>query len=170
MSKDTPAHKPEAEKLPCQRTGCRMVYIAERNALYFFGGLNITNDTLNDMWYYDIDANLWFPVDQWGSVPRPRCGHAFNLHNNTIFLFGGLIEVTHESNEVFKFDIATHTWDEIGSREVCKTPDRLVESFSHANSALKTKESKLDVHHTPISDTFRSSPKNEPLIKSSSDK
>ena len=36
-----------------------------------------------------------------------------NIHNGHIFVFGGLIEVTHESDEIFKFDPARNSWSEI---------------------------------------------------------
>ena len=78
-----------------------------------FGGLTETNDTLNDMWKFDIESNTWGLVQQKGQIPEPRCGHSLNLHGDKIFLFGGLKEVTQESNEIFKFDLNSFTWEEV---------------------------------------------------------
>ena len=44
---------------PSQRVGCRMVIVEEKMKLYLFGGLNKENQTLNDMWLYDINAETW---------------------------------------------------------------------------------------------------------------
>jgi hypothetical protein len=33
-----------------------------------------------------------------------------NIINNKIVLFGGIIEITKESDEVFTFDLTTNTW------------------------------------------------------------
>ena len=49
----------KARNVPCHRTGARMVYVAKQNSLYIFGGLNLINSTLNDMWRYRIDTNKW---------------------------------------------------------------------------------------------------------------
>ena len=78
--------------------------------LYIFGGLANDNHTLNDMWIFDIEKKEWLKIDQRGQVPKPRAGHSMNLYKGKIFMFGGLIEVTQESSELFVFDIETHTW------------------------------------------------------------
>ena len=36
-----------------------MVVIEEKMKLYLFGGLNNENQTLNDMWLYDLNAETW---------------------------------------------------------------------------------------------------------------
>ena len=84
-------------------------------SFFIFGGLNNNNVTLNDMWKFDLETFTWMKIQQHGTIPLPRCGHSFNYHDEKIILFGGLIEVTKESCETFKFDLATHTWSEIGS-------------------------------------------------------
>ena len=65
----------------------------------------------------------------------PRCGHSFSYFEDNIFLFGGLIEVTKESCETFRFNIATNTWIEVGSSKPNKdhtsTPSKLLESYMH---------------------------------------
>ena len=95
---------------PCHRTASRLAYSQKQNSLYLFGGLTVTNQTLNDMWRFSIDSGEWEQVEQLGDVPDPRCGHTFATHNEKIFLFGGLKEVTKESNETFRFDIETRMW------------------------------------------------------------
>ena len=62
------------------------------------------------MWMYDLTDNTWALIEQKGQVPRPRSGHSFNFYDGKIFMFGGLIEVTKESSELFAFEIETETW------------------------------------------------------------
>ena len=71
-----------------------MVLSTKQNSLYLFGGLNVINDTLNDMWRYDLECHRWERIEQKGIVPGSRCGHSLNIHCEKIFLFGGLKEVT----------------------------------------------------------------------------
>ena len=88
-----------------------------------FGGLTTTNETLNDMWRFKIGEDKWQQIEQLGDVPSRRCGFSFNLHLDTIFLFGGLLEVTKESDQCYKFNLETHTWEEIGqSQSTMRTP------------------------------------------------
>ena len=47
-------------------------------------------------------------------MPDPRCGHSLSVHHGKIFMFGGLKEVTQESNETFRFNPETSFWEEIG--------------------------------------------------------
>ena len=95
-----------------------------------FGGLTETNDTLNDMWKFDIETNTWNLVEQKGQIPEPRCGHSLNLHGDKIFLFGGLKEVTQESNEIFKFDLNNYSWEEV-------VGDHQEESIQVSHNALE---------------------------------
>lgn len=134
------------DSVPCQRTSSRMVYSPTKNALYLYGGLNIQNDTLNDMWRFDLETNQWDVIEQNGKVPGPRCGHSFNIHCDKIFMFGGLREVTQESNETFRFDIATGTWEEIGqSLPPATATARTFESRTSSMTPAKKKESSFRV-------------------------
>ena len=108
----TPTKSRNAKMVPKQRTGARIVKV--KNYFYLFGGLTITNETMNDMWKIKIGEFEWQNVEQKGRIPSARCGHSLNVHTDKIFLFGGLKEVTKESNECFKFDTITETWEEVG--------------------------------------------------------
>ena len=114
LSPNIASNTRQARHVPVARTGCRIVHSVKRNSIFLFGGLTTINETLNDLWRYDLIANRWELIEQLGKVPGPRCGHSFNLHSDKIFLFGGLREVTQETNETMRFDIATNTWEEIG--------------------------------------------------------
>lgn len=118
LSPSTPSIYRNSKHVPCQRTSTRIVLSAAKNSIYLFGGLSVANDTLNDMWRFDLEANRWDQIEQKGNIPGPRCGHSFNIHCEKIFVFGGLKEVTQECNETFKFDIATSTWEYVNENAV----------------------------------------------------
>ena len=112
---------PEKDNIrPRRRVGTRMVCREDASAmqLYLFGGLDTENATLNDMWMYDLTDNQWTQIEQKGNIPRPRSSHSFNLYEGRIYMFGGLLEVTKESSELFSFDIETSTWTLLKSKEM----------------------------------------------------
>ena len=82
-------------------------------------------------------------------MPGPRCGHSLNIHADKIFLFGGLQEVTKESNETMKFNIETGTWEELGQSSmstsaletIIPTENSKIEEASPSFSALVKKQS-----------------------------
>ena len=113
LSKDFSSNDQREDRCPSPRAASRMIYYEKTNSVYLYGGLTPQNTTLNDMWRYDVAAGTWEQVKQHGFVPEPRCGHSFNLHVNKVFLFGGLLEITKESNETFIFNLETHTWERI---------------------------------------------------------
>ena len=90
---------------PCQRSGTRMVADEQTKQLYLFGGSDCENVTLNDLWVYSIKEKKWTKIEQSGQIPKGRAGHSMNLYQGKIFIFGGLLEVTKESSELFVFDI-----------------------------------------------------------------
>ena len=78
--------------------------------IYLFGGQDETCATLNDLWAFDIKNETWTLVEQSGNIPNGRSGHSLNLYQNHLVLFGGIIEVTKESNELYIFNLQTKTW------------------------------------------------------------
>ena len=49
----------QAHHVPVARTSCRIVHSVKRNSIFLFGGLTNINETLNDLWRYDLGANRW---------------------------------------------------------------------------------------------------------------
>ena len=115
LSPDTPLDHPNSRSIPMQRSGARMAFLPKNGNIYMFGGLTANNQTLNDMWCFNLREYKWYQIKQRGDVPEPRCGHSLSTHHDKLFLFGGLKEVTKESNEIFRFNPETHEWDEIGN-------------------------------------------------------
>ena len=62
VNQDTSQHHENSKHMPCQRTGSRMTFSPRDNCLYLFGGLNVNNETLNDMWTYNLLSERWAPI------------------------------------------------------------------------------------------------------------
>ena len=52
-----------------------------------------------------------------GNIPSGRNGHSFEILKGSLLLFGGIIEVTKESAEVFKLNPSTGEWELLDSGE-----------------------------------------------------
>lgn len=74
--------------------------------MYVFGGQEDDNKKLNDMWCYDLQTNAWSQVDQSGCEykPTPRSGHSTVVYGDKMYIFGGILELTKELNDLVVFD------------------------------------------------------------------
>ena len=48
--------------------------------IYLFGGSDIENITLNDLWAFSIKEEKWTLIEQSGDIPKGRAGHSMNLY------------------------------------------------------------------------------------------
>ena len=66
------------------------------------------------MWTFDLNTNLWEEIDiKEDFTPIARNGHSMIVHNNSFILFGGIRELTHERNDIWKFDTQTNKWSQL---------------------------------------------------------
>ena len=97
---------------PVPRAGHTMV--AFDNFLGIFGGSDEDNNKLNDLWIFDTKIRKWNEVKgAKGPTPQARCGHSASMNGSMMVIFGGLFEVTHETNDVVGFDFKGREWIEI---------------------------------------------------------
>lgn len=84
------------------------------NALYTFGGQDDDNNKLDDVWMYDTAAHTWSLCEQAEGAlkPTPRCGHTAVVAGGKMFVFGGILELTKELNDLCIFDVATKKWEQ----------------------------------------------------------
>jgi N-acetylneuraminic acid mutarotase len=82
------------------------------NKLYVFGGTDDDNDKLGDLWCLDMaDGSSRQIVAPEGEVcPVPRSGHTAVCEGNKMFVFGGILELTKELNDLSIFDLSTEKW------------------------------------------------------------
>ena len=75
-----------------------------------------------------------------------------NLYEGHIFMFGGLIEVTQESSELFLFDLEANYWTLLKSKEI-------------EEQKAKNEETKL--LHVPLTESFNDNQSSEKDKRSS---
>jgi len=93
---------------PCPRIGATIIYY--QNAIYLFGGHDEDNEKLEDFWKFDLKSCAWVEIQIDGFKPTGRNGHTTVVINNKLVMFGGILEVTKESDEVFIYDFPSNTW------------------------------------------------------------
>lgn len=92
-------------KVPAPRIGARMV--KHGDDIYIHNGHDADNQKLQDMWKFNEQSNKWIEVQQYGEVPQGRNGHVFQLYGDYIILFGGILDLTKESDAIYIFHIPT---------------------------------------------------------------
>lgn len=113
--KQVGADSPQA---PCIRAShSASVY---EGKMYIFGGQDDENNKLNDIWEFDIEQEVFsqieLPDDSY--QPPPRSGHSSTIFKAKMFLFGGILELTKELNELLAFDFATRKFQLMGNQQV----------------------------------------------------
>jgi N-acetylneuraminic acid mutarotase len=74
-----------------------------------FGGQEDDNRKLNDIWSFDCDEMVWTQIEQGEDDYKPtkRSGHTTVVFGQKMYIFGGILELTHELNDLVVFDIDT---------------------------------------------------------------
>ena len=93
------------------------------NTLFIHNGHDNDNEKISDLWKFDISSNQWTEIEQKGEVPPGRNGHSLHLHNGYLIMFGGILEITKESEDIYVFQIETSTWKlidmSLGPQNLC---------------------------------------------------
>ena len=93
---------------PTKRTKhCSLIM---NDKIFIFGGLSDAGAYLNDVWFFDITANLWNNIETSGDIPAGRASvGCTNMHGNGILIFGGTDGIKNY-NDLFYFDGNLYTW------------------------------------------------------------
>lgn len=61
---------------------------------------------MNDMWCFDLQTNVWSQVDQSNCEykPTPRSGHSSVVYGDKMYIFGGILELTKELNDLVVYN------------------------------------------------------------------
>ena len=101
--------------------------------MYIFGGQDDENNKLNDLWEFDIETETFtqieLPDDSY--QPSPRSGHSSTIHKGCMYIFGGILELTKELNELLCFDFATRKFKLIGNQAVFEDENDIGFSATH---------------------------------------
>lgn len=79
---------------------------------YIYGGQDDDNNKLNDVWELDLATGQWCQLELGASSYQPigRSGHSASIHNNYMYIFGGIYELAKEINEMMRFDFKDNTF------------------------------------------------------------
>lgn len=79
---------------------------------YVYGGQDDDNNKLNDVWELDLTSGQWSQLELGASSYQPigRSGHSASIHNNYMYIFGGIYELAKEINEMMRFDFKDNTF------------------------------------------------------------
>ena len=82
---------------------CSAVY---GDKFYVFGGQDDDNNKLDDMWEFDLASGSWrqIQIPDGGLRPLARSGHSAVTYGNRMYIFGGILELTKELNDMLVFD------------------------------------------------------------------
>jgi hypothetical protein len=97
---------------PCIRNSHSAV--CHGGKMYVFGGQDDDNNKLCDLWELDLASEKWCEIKAAGYEPHPRSGHSANVHNGKMYVFGGILELTKELDDLFCFDFTSRKFEMIG--------------------------------------------------------
>ena len=108
-------------------------------SVYMFGGQEDDNRKLNDVWSFNCDDNSWSQVkfEQNDFLPTPRSGHSTVVYGQKIFIFGGILELTKELNDLVVFDLKTGKF----SSSDCSEEQSLKDDIEQSPDAIRSKDS-----------------------------
>lgn len=86
---------------------------------YIFGGQDDDNNKLNDLWELSLDTGMYrsMSVPEGSVDPVARSGHSANIYNGQMYIFGGILELTKELNEMLIYDFKTGKFETIGAED-----------------------------------------------------
>lgn len=94
--------------------GVRMGHTAclwQGTKLLVYGGENEHREYLSDVVIYDIETSNWTQPDIRGNIPKGRARHAAAVHDDKLFVIGGLAGAeTYTLDEICYLDLKTWTW------------------------------------------------------------
>ena len=81
---------------------------------YIFGGRDINNRKMNDMYRLQLDLKdsepEWELIDNYGDYPKPVAEHKGVLYNSSFYVFGGVNQSEEVSNTLYIYSIEDEQW------------------------------------------------------------
>ena len=124
-------------------------YNPENQRIYIYGGtdLDISHSKKSDfqsLWEYNLEGKYWnkHELKNLNQSGAPR-GHTSILHNNRLYIFGGILLFKKFQNSLFTINLETK---EIQNIEYNKNQNSAVPKPTAFHSALKIDEEKFIIH------------------------
>ena len=87
-----------------------------KGKLYIFGGMDEDNSKFCDLWEFDLATETYKEITCPPNTPQPgpRSGHSAVIFKDKMYIFGGILELTKELNEMCIFDFKNGHFNIIG--------------------------------------------------------
>lgn len=84
--------------------------------LYIFGGMDEATVKFSDLWELDMATQTYKEIAIPAGTPQPgpRSGHSATVFKGRMYIFGGILELTKELNEMLIYDFAKGQFAIIG--------------------------------------------------------
>jgi len=135
--------------IPIHRSYHTSNYDEENQLVYVYGGtdLNISNskkDDFQSLWEYNLEGRYWNKRDlkNCNQDGAPR-GHSSILHNNKLYIFGGILLFKKFQNSLFTIDLNNY---EIEIIDYQKNKSSAIPKPTAFHSAIKIDEHKFIIH------------------------
>ncbi|KAL4464811.1 hypothetical protein ABPG74_011372 [Tetrahymena malaccensis] len=130
--------------IPSSRSSHSSAFV--NGSLYIFGGQNL-NQRFGDFWCFNPQNNSWSEIIT-PNQPQPRSGHSMCKYQNNIILFGGILGITREINDLFCFSTEKQEWSCLEYETKYDRNDFAHEDFlnqlssedSHNNTMIQNKQ------------------------------
>jgi len=99
----------KTDKAQSPITRASMSAAVHEGKLWVFGGQDEDNNKLNDLWCFDKDSVSWSQIKPKAGdfAPLHRSGHTTVSYGGKMYIFGGIVELTKELNDLIVFDFST---------------------------------------------------------------
>jgi N-acetylneuraminic acid mutarotase len=97
------------QKKPVGRWGHRS--FIEGSKMWIIGGYS--GDYLNDVWFYDIEKNIWIEIQSKGEIFIPCRYHGIFHTEGRLYLFGGVSKFQSHENSLYEFNISNFSWKKL---------------------------------------------------------
>lgn len=99
---------PEQALQPCPRSGHAAAFTD--GTLYVMGGKDSDSNKLNDLWSFNLKGQFWTQLQPDTELPCIRSGHSMCAYDGNLVVFGGIIEVTKELNDLWGYCLSSNKW------------------------------------------------------------
>lgn len=117
---------------PSARSGHSALVYNDNMVVY--GGCNDEGAKLNDVWKLNLTSYTWQRVEVRGEVPEGRSGHTACLYQSIMIVFGGMKELTKETNELLGLNLDSFEWSLIQEERKIEDPVSAVQLEEYKKS------------------------------------
>ncbi|XP_071543729.1 uncharacterized protein [Panulirus ornatus] len=83
--------------------------------MLIYGGYQDLRGSSSELWSFNTQEEVWTQVLQRGEQPAPRHAHSAVMHDNQMWVYGGMTDLQ-ERSDFWRFDTVGRTWTQIRAR------------------------------------------------------